>query len=1053
MNKFIRSVITFALINRFTVFFGIALVVVGGIVAFLNTPVETFPDVTNTNAIVITQWPGRSAEEVERFVTLPLETELNSVPRKSTLRSVSLFGLSVVTMIFEDGVDNFTAQTNVANRIAAVDLPDGVTAEVEPPYGPTGEIYRFTLESKTKDVTELKTIQDWVIERQIKSVPGIADVVSFGGKVKTIEVSLNPTLLANYGFTALDVDQAIKSSNINVGGDVIKQGNQSLVVRGIGLLTKPEDVAGIIIDNVNGVPIKVRDVATVKESFQPRLGIVGRDKQDDVVECIVVMRKGENPNDVIPALKAKIDELNNQILPKDVKIKTFYDRTTLNNYTLHTVGENVLTGIFLVTLILLIFLADWRTTLTVAIVIPLALLFAFICLRLKGMTANLLSIGALDFGIIIDGAVVMVEGLFVMLAHRADQMGMMKFNNRSKLSWIAQSATELGKSIFTSKVIIITALLPIFTFQKVEGKLFSPLAWTIGFALTGSLIVSLTLIPLLCSLLLNKNVRERHNPVVTGVERVYVPALNWAIRQPASIIAIALGALGFSVYLFLFHIGSEFLPQLNEGSIYVRASLPYSVSLDESYAYTRKFRAIFAEFPEVRGVISQTGRPNDGTDPTGFFNNEFFVDLYPKEEWAERRPGTDITKDELIAQMQQKLARFRGVSFNFSQPISDNVEEAVSGVKGSMAIKIIGQDLNVLDKEATNVFNVMKTVPGVSDLGVFRNLGQPEFRIQLDPQKLALYNVPTDVAQSVIETAIGGKTVTQYYEGERHFDIKVRYDERFRYSPEQIQSLLVPTRSGSKIPLSELADISTRSGPAFVYRENNARFIAIKFSVRDRDLGSTIADAQKRVGQQVKLPEGFQMRWAGEFENQTRAERQLAIVVPISITIIFLILLFTFGSALDAALIILNVPFALIGGMLALWLTGINFSISAGVGFICLFGVSVQDGVILINRFKENLHNKLPISEAIREGALTRVRPVVMTALMASLGLLPAALSTGIGSETQKPLATVMIGGLMTCTVLSLLILPVTYELIHSRRARKELARHESKAVEVPHRS
>ena len=1048
MNKFIRNIITFALTNRFTVFFGIALIIVGGVVAFINTPVETFPDVTNTNTIIITQWPGRSAEEVERFVTLPLETELNSVPRKSTLRSVSLFGLSVVTIIFDDGVDNFTAQTNVANRIAAVDLPDGVTAEVEPPYGPTGEIYRFTLESKTKDVTELKTIQDWVIERQIKSVPGIADVVSFGGKVKTIEVSLNPTLLANYGFTALDVDDAIKLSNINVGGDVIKQGNQSLVVRGIGLLTKPEDVAGIIIDNVNGVPIKVRDVATVKESYQPRLGIVGRDKQDDVVECIVVMRKGENPNDVIPALKAKIDELNNQILPKDMKIKTFYDRTTLNNYTLHTVGENVLTGIFLVTLILLIFLADWRTTLTVAIVIPLALLFAFICLRLRGMTANLLSIGALDFGIIIDGAVVMVEGLFVMLAHRADQMGMMKFNNRSKLSWIAQNATELGKSIFTSKIIIITALLPIFTFQKVEGKLFSPLAWTIGFALTGSLIVSLTLIPLLCSILLNKNVRERHNPVVSGLERAYVPALNWAIRQPASIIAIALGALGFSVYLFLFHIGSEFLPQLNEGSIYVRASLPYSVSLDESYAYTRKFRGIFEEFPEVRGVISQTGRPNDGTDPTGFFNNEFFVDLYPKEDWKR-----DITKDELIVQMQQKLARFRGVSFNFSQPISDNVEEAVSGVKGSMAIKIIGQDLNVLDKEATRVFNVMRTVPGVSDLGVFRNLGQPEFRIQLDPQKLALYNIPTDVAQSVIETAIGGKTVTQFYEGERHFDIKVRYDERFRYSPEQIENLLVPTRSGSKVPLSELADINTRSGPAFVYRENNARFIAIKFSVRNRDLGSTIADAQKRVGQQVKLPEGFQMRWAGEFENQTRAERQLAIVVPISITIIFLILLFTFGSALDATLIILNVPFALIGGMLALWFTGINFSISAGVGFICLFGVSVQDGVILINRFKENLHNKLPISEAIREGALTRVRPVVMTALMASLGLLPAALSTGIGSETQKPLATVMIGGLMTCTVLSLLILPVTYELIHSRRARKELARHEAKTVDVPHHS
>ncbi len=1037
MNSFIKSVIKFALTNRFAVFFGILLIIVGGVVAFLNTPVETFPDVTNTSAVIITQWPGRSAEEVERFVTIPLETELNSVPRKTTLRSVSLFGLSVITMIFDDGVDNFTAQTNVANRISGVDLPDGANAEVEPPYGPTGEIFRFTLASKTKDETELKTIQDWVIERQIKSVPGIADVVSFGGKVKTINVDLNPTLLANYGFTALDVDQAIQQSNINVGGDVLKQGNQSLVVRGIGLLTRPEDVAGIIIDNVNNVPIKVSDVATVKEGFQPRLGIVGRDKQEDVVECIVVMRKNENPNEVIPALKAKIEELNNRILPKDVRIKTFYDRTTLNNYTIRTVGENVLTGIFLVTLILLIFLADWRTTLTVAIVIPLALLFAFICLRARGMTANLLSIGALDFGIIIDGAVVMVEGLFVMLALRAEHMGMMKFNGRSKLSWIARTATELGKSIFTSKVIIITALLPIFTFQKVEGKLFSPLAWTIGFALLGSLIVSLTLIPLLCSLLLNKNVKERHNPIVQGLENNYKPALAWAIRQPFTIIGIAIAGLVFAVYIFLAHIGSEFLPQLNEGSIYVRASLPYSVALDESYSYTRRFRAIFNEFPEVRGVISQTGRPNDGTDPTGFFNNEFFVDLYPKEEWAERG-GQDISKDELIAQMQQKLARFPGVDFNFSQPISDNVEEAVSGVKGSMAIKIIGQDLNVLDKEATKTLAVMRKIRGVTDLGVFRNLGQPEFRITLNPALLARYNVPTDVAQSVIETAIGGKTVTQFYEGERRFDIKVRYDERFRFAPEQIANLLVPTRSGSKIPLKELADISTKSGPAFVYREGNARFIAIKFSVRGRDLGGTIAEAQQKVAQAVKLPDGFTMRWAGEFENQTRAEKQLIIVVPISITIIFLILLFTFGSAIDATLILLNVPFALIGGILALWITGINFSISAGVGFICLFGVSVQDGVILINRFKENLREKMPIMQAVREGAQTRVRPVVMTATMAALGLLPAALSSGIGSETQKPLATVMIGGLITCTILSLLILPVTFELIHGGRVRRE---------------
>ena len=1043
MNKFIKSLISFSLKNKFIVVFATLLMIVAGVVSFLNTPIEAFPDVTNTNVIIITQWRGRSSEEIERFVTIPIETEMNVIPRKTSLRSISLFGLSVVTLIFEDGVDNKDARTDVYNRLQSVNLPDGADPEVQPPSGPTGEIFRYTLQSPEKDATELKTIQDWTLDKQFKSVPGIADVVSFGGKIRTIEVSANPAQLANYNFSALDIFEALGKSNINVGGDVIRRGNQAFVVRSIGLLTKIEDVENVIIDNVNGVPIKIKDVSVVKEGFQPRLGMAGRDGKDDVLEGIILMRKGENPTQVLASLHDKIDELNNQVLPKDVKIVPFYDRTTLNNYTMHTVSENVFLGIGLVTLILLIFLADWRTTLTVAIVIPLALLFAFICMRIKGMSANLLSIGAIDFGIIIDGAVVMVEGIFVMLAHKAHELGMEKYNKRAKLSMISKTATEMGKSIFIAKLIIITALLPIFSFQKVEGKMFSPLAWTLGFALLGALIISLTLIPMLCSVLLRKNVRERNNPVVNFLNRIYAPALDKVLRFPKASIGIATAVLAVSILLFRF-VGSEFLPHLNEGSVYVRASMPLSINLDDSYHFTRQIRQIFRQFPEVRGVMSQTGRPNDGTDPTGFFNAEFFVDLYPKDDWKR-----DITKDELVSQMQDKLKKYNGVVFGFSQPISDNVEEAVSGVKGSMAIKILGTDLKVLDDKAQQAFKVMQKIEGVEDLGIVKNLGQPEFRIELDQQKMALHNVSTEDCQSVIEMAIGGKTVSQFYEGERHFDIKVRYDEANRYSEEKVRELFVPTRTGSKMPIKEIAFLRNVSGPAFVYRENNARFIGIKFSVRGRDLGSTIAEAQQKVAQQIKLPEGYTLKWAGEFENQQRAVKQLSVVVPISIVVIFLILFFAFGSVGDATIVLLNVPFALIGGILALLFTGINFSISAGVGFIALFGVSVQNGVILVNIFHENLRKGLNLRDAVREGAISRLRPVVMTALMASLGLLPAAISSGIGSETQKPLAVVVIGGLISATVLVLLILPAIFNMVYGRKERRKAVKTQAKITAV----
>jgi cobalt-zinc-cadmium resistance protein CzcA len=1028
MNKVLHSIISFSLRHKFFVFFATFLMIVAGVVSFIRTPIEAFPDVTNTNTIIVTQWPGRSSEEVERFVTIPIETELNVIGKKTSLRSISLFGLSVIKVIFEDGVLDFNARIEVANRLANVNLPPGADAELQPPSGPTGEIYRYTLSSKTKNVIELKTIQDWVIDKQLKSVAGIADVVSFGGKVRTLEVSVNPSLLVKYNMTAFDIYNALSKSNMNVSGHILRKEPQAFVVRSIGLITSIEDIENIIVDNVKDVPVKVKDVATVHESYQPRQGIAGRDNQDDVLEGIILMRKGENPGVVLLALKEKIDELNNDILPEDVKINTFYDRTTLNNFTMDTVEENIFLGISLVTFILLIFLADWRTTLTVAIVIPLALLFAFICMYLKGMSANLLSIGAIDFGIIIDGAVVMVEGIFVMLAHKAHTLGMPVYNKRAKLSRIAKTATEMGKSIFVAKLIILTALIPIFSFQKVEGKMFSPLAFTLGFALTGALIISLTLVPVLCSILLNKNVKEKNNKFVNFIHRIYEPSLDYVLLHPRRSVLAATILLGVSLFLFRFT-GSEFLPHLNEGSIYIRATMPMSISLDESYHFTKKFRKELSVFKEVKGIMSQTGRPNDGTDPTGFFNAEFFVDLYPKDEWER-----DITKDELVAEMQKKLAKYPGIDFNFSQPISDNVEEAVSGVKGAMAIKIFGKDLKFLEKEADSVFKVMEKIEGVEDLGIFKNLGQPEFRISLDQQKMALYNVSTEDAQTVIEMAIGGKTVTQFYEDEKHFDIKIRYEESKRYTEEQIANILVPTRNGSKIPIKEISTVGFISGPAFIYRENNNRFIALKFSVRGRDLGSTISEAQEKVADKIKLPKGYKLVWNGEFENQQRATRQLSFVVPISIVIIFMILYVSMGSTIDATIILLNVPFALIGGILALLFTGINFSISAGVGFIALFGVSIQNGVILVHIFEENMRKGMPLILAVREGALSRLRPVVMTALMAALGLLPAALSNGIGSETQKPLAVVVIGGLISATILVLLILPAIFELIYGSK-------------------
>lgn len=929
--------------------------------------------------------------------------------------------------MFEDDVDDFVARQQVYNLLNDADLPDGVTPEVQPLYGPTGEIFRYTLRSEKRGVRELKTLQDWVIERNLRAVSGVADIVSFGGEVKTFEVSVNPHQLKNYGITSLELYQAIANSNINVGGDVITKSSQAYVVRGIGLINNMEELRNIVVKNIHGTPVLVKHLAEVHEACLPRLGQVGRMAEDDVVQGIVIMRKGENPAEVIDALKAKIEYINKEVLPEDVQIVTFYDRENLVNLAVHTVSRNLVEGILLVTFIVLIFMADWRTTVVVAVVIPLALLFAFICLRVMGMSANLLSMGAIDFGIIIDGAVVMVEGIFVALDRKAKEVGMPTFNLMSKMGLIRQTAKEKARAVFFSKLIIITALIPIFSFQKVEGKMFSPLAYTLGFALLGALLFTLTLVPVMSSMLLKRNVREKNN--------FFVRFINWksvaffdkchAHRKISVGIAGIVAVGGLWMFTLL---GTEFLPQLNEGSIYIRATLPQSISLNESVQLANKMRARLAAYPEVKQVLSQTGRPNDGTDATGFYNIEFHVDIYPEKEWE-----SGLDKMQLIDKMQEDLSMYPGIDFNFSQPITDNVEEAASGVKGSIAVKVFGKDLYRSEKIAMEIDKILGTVEGIEDLGVIRNIGQPELRIELDEGRLARYGVSKEDVQAIIEMAIGGKSASLLYEDERKFNIMVRYKPEFRQDEEEIGKILVPTMDGAMIPIKELAEIRTITGPLLIFRDNHARFCAVKFSVRGRDMGTAVAEAQEKVNASVRLPEGYSLKWTGDFENQQLATKRLSQVVPVSIAIIFVILFILFSNARDAGLVLLNVPFAAAGGIVALWATGFNFSISAGIGFIALFGICIQNGVIMISDIKHNLKERLALSCAVKESVRSRVRPVVMTAAMAAIGLMPAAVSHGIGSESQRPLAIVIIGGLVGATFFALFVFPLIVEFVYGK--------------------
>lgn len=1020
MQKFVKNIVAFSLKNTFIVLFGVLLLLFGGIYSYIHTPIEAFPDVTNTRARIITQWPGRSAEEIEKFITLPISKEMNTIPNKAEVRSISLFGLSVATVIFNDEIDDFYAQQYASNRMGNVNLPEGADFEIEPPSGATGEIFRYIIQSDLP-IKEVTSIQDWVVERELLAVPGVADVVSFGGEEKIFEIQINPTELVNYGLSPLDVYEAVEKSNINVGGDVIQRGDQAYVVRGVGLLDNLEDIENILIEVKGNTPILVKHVAKVAINAKPRLGQVGYQDENDVVQGIVVMLRGENPSAVISNLKTKIDDLNNRILPKNVKIVPIIDRTDLVNTTVHTVTKNLIEGVLLVSVIVFIFLYNWRTTFIVATVIPLSFLFAIIMLKIQGLPANLISMGALDFGLLLEGTLVIVEHVFVGLEKKAQVVGMKRFNKMSKLGTIRKSASSVAGYIFFALLILIVALMPIFSFEKVEGKMFSPLAFTLGYALLGSLILSLTYVPAMCKLLLTKNIEEKENFVSRFFKNSIYKMFNWSFYHKKA--TFALFGLILVICGVRFHYyGSEFLPKLNEGAIYIRATLPSSINLNESVRLANEMKGILRDFEEVKFVLTQTGRPNDGTDPTGFFNIEFHTQLKPENEWKR-----SISKDKLLEEMRVALEQYPGINFGFSQPIQDNVEEYVAGVKSSLVIKIFGDNLFDLEKYANQVAQSIKDVPGVADLNIFKNIGLPELRISLSDSKMAKYAVTTADAQAVIAMTIGGQAATTFYENERMFDVVLRFDKNYRDSAEKIGDILIPSLDGKQVPLKEIATIDYHTGPAFIYREGNSRYIGIGFSIEGRDLGSTIAEAKAKVEKEVQLPAINKMEWAGEFESKERAAKQLILVVPVSLVLILILLYFNFGNVKDTAIASLTLPFAFIGGFISLWVTGTTFGISAGIGFIILFGVSTIDGIVLIGVMKENLKKRMSLEEAIRDGVRSRIRPVIMIALMGSMGLLPAALSNGMGSEIQKPLAIMIVGGLIIGMILAFTILPQVF--------------------------
>jgi cobalt-zinc-cadmium resistance protein CzcA len=1027
----IRRLVDFALNNRFLVLGGALLLFAWGIVSFHNLPVEAYPDVANNYVQIITQWPGRAAEEVEQQVTIPLENEMAGIPHLAHLRSVSLAGLSSLSLIFDDDSVNDWNREKVLERLQQVTLPQGLTPQIGSDWSPVGQIYWYNLTSTNPeyDVMELKSLQDWTLEKQFKSVPGVVDVSSFGGITREYQVRLDPDKLTAYGLSIGQVEQQLASNNVNAGGSFIEEGQQQINVREVGLYTSVADIENTLVKTQNGTPLRVKDIATVAQGPKIRLGQIGKAihrldgkivDSNDVVEGIVLLQKGDDSDSTLEGIHKKVAELNDRILPKGVKVVPFLDRSELLHFTTHTVLHNLTEGIVLVVIVLFLFLGNARGALVVALTIPFSLLFASICLDLRHIPANLLSLGALDFGMVVDGAVVMIENIVRHLNHRAEPG-----DNRTTLDRIREAAHEVQRPVFYAIGIIITAYLPIFTLQAVEGRLFKPMAWTVAFALLGALIFSMLLAPVLASFVFRKNAKGWPNPVMVFLVERYRVAVAAAIRHRRITVGCGVAGVLLAAYLaFGGAIGSEFLPHLDEGAIWVRGTLAPSAGPTESLAVANRARIELARFPEVKQVVSQIGRPDDGTDTTGFFNTEYYVDLLPKAEW---RPVFHQRKEELIAAMDRELEKMPGVIWNFSQPISDNVEEAVSGVKGELAVKIYGDDLKTLEATGNEVVDVMSKVRGVQDLGLFRVIGQPNLNYTVNRAAAARYGINVADVQDAIQTAVGGNAVSQVLRGEARYDLTVRYLPQYRDTQEAIGNIRLLSPSGERVSLAQLTDAHTEDGAEEVYREGGQRYVAIKYSVRGRDLGSTVEEAISRVNQQVKLPTGYKIDWAGEYESQKRSSRRLLIVLPITIIIIFVILYTMFKSGKWAALIMVNMAVAPIGGLLALFFTHTNFSVSSGVGFLALFGVSVQTGVIMleyINQLRVRGHS---IEESAIAGAVLRLRPIMMTMLVATLGLLPAAVSHGIGSDSQRPFAIVIVGGLIGALAMSIFLLPTVY--------------------------
>jgi heavy metal efflux system protein len=1025
----IRSLVDGALNARFIVLSVAVLLFIAGIIAFKNLPVEAYPDVANTWVQVITQWPGRAAEEVEQQITVPIEIQVNGLPHLQHVRSASLAGLSVVNLIFDDYSDNDWDRQKVLERLTAVTLPPNVTAQIGPDFSPIGSVYWYTIESKNPayDVMELKSLQDWVASKYIRSAPDVVDDSSFGGITREYQVRIDPDKLISYGLSLAQLEQQLTNANANTGGSFIEEGAQQVNVREVGLVRSVTDIEKTVLKTQTGTALRIKDIAVVTQGPKIRLGQIGKAihrsdgvvvDDNDVVEGIVFMRKNAGTAATMAGIHKQVRLLNDQILPKGVKIVPYLDRDDLVDFTTQTVLHNLAEGMILVVIILFIFLGNVRGAIIVALTIPFSLLFASICLDLRQISANLLSLGALDFGMVVDGAVVMVENI-VRHLNRRDA------GPRTILEQVRMAAHEVQRPVFYAIAIIITAYLPIFTLQQVEGKLFRPMAWTVAFALLGALLFSMLVAPALASILFRRNTRQWRNPAMEFLAARYRSALTRAIHWRWLTVGVATISFAGAIYLaFSGVIGSEFLPHLDEGAIWVRGTLAPSTGPTEGVQMIDRARQVLCSFPEVPQVVTQVGRPDDGTDTTGFFNTEYFVDLLPKEKW---RPVFHQDKERLIAAMNRELEKIPGVIWNFSQPISDNLEEAVSGVKGALAVKLYGDDLKTLEAKGDEIVDVLRGVRGIEDLGLFRVLGQPNLDFSVDRDQSARFGINVSDVQDAVQTAVGGNALTQVLVGEQRYDLVLRYLPQYRDTREAIEKIRLLAPSGERVSLAQLTKIKMTDGGSEIYREANSRYIAVKYSVRGRDLGSAVEEAIRKVNAAVKLPSGYTIDWAGEYESAKRANQRLLIILPITILLIFVILYAMFTSLKWSLLILTNVAMARIGGLLALLITGTNFSVSSGVGFLALFGVSVQTGVIMVEYINQLRARGYTIDEAAVEGAVLRLRPILMTMLVATLGLLPAALSHGIGSDSQRPFAIVIVGGLISDLVMSIFLLPTLY--------------------------